>query len=246
MIATLSASLGLPLLLLVGLLLLLGLLRVLGIVVEYVPMGADRHETLARARPLVGTLVVLLYMLFAAGVVFKAHPGQLPLALGFVVVGFVVASWTAVRDVVSGVFLKAGRVCRVGDHVRVGNVEGRVERMGLTVLVIETREGDEAVLPYSGVARQSILRTPVIDSVAPHVFRVERPDGLSLSALRSLIRERAMSSHWASITREPDVEPVADDAVEVTVFALDADHAPEVESAVRGALEQPASGAVVA
>ena len=50
MIGALSAALGLPLLLLVGLLLLLGLLRGLGIVLEYVPIGADRHETLARAR----------------------------------------------------------------------------------------------------------------------------------------------------------------------------------------------------
>jgi hypothetical protein len=218
---------------------------VLGIALDYVPVGPDRRETLARARPLAGTLIVLLYLLFAVGVVFKAQPSQLPAALAFVVVGFVVASWTVVRDVVSGVFLKAGRVCRVGDHVRIGNVEGRVERMGLSVLVIETREGDEAVLPYSSIARQSILRTPVIDNVAPHVFCVEAPAGLPLPELKALIRLHALNSHWSSIARQPDVEATSGGAFEVTVFALDADHAADVEATVRRALEQR-GGAVVA
>ncbi len=246
MIGALSAALGLPLLLLLGLLVLIGLLRALGIALDYVPVSADRRETLARARPLLGTIFVLLYVLFAAGVVFKAHPGQLPLVLALVVLGFVIASWSAVRDVVSGVFLKAARVCRVGDHVRVGNVEGRVERMGLSVLVIETREGDEAVLPYSSVQRQSLLRTPVIDNVAPHVFRVDPPEGLALPKLRALVCQHALGSHWASIAREPDLEMTADGTLEITVFALDADHAPDVEAAVRQALEQRASDAVVA
>lgn len=234
--SSLWSTLASPLMLLVGLVLLVGILRVLGVALDYVPVGTDRREALARARPLAGTAIVLLYVLFAAGVVFKEHPAQLPLALAFVVVGFVVASWTVVRDVVSGVFLKAGRVCRVGDHVRVGGVEGRVERMGLSVLVIETRDGDEAVLPYSSVARQSLLRTPVIDSVAPHVFRVERPAGLSIVELRSLVRQHALNCHWASIAREPDVETTEDGTLEVTVFSLDADHSPDVESAVRRAL----------
>lgn len=246
MIRALSAALGLPLLLLVGLLVLVGLLWVLGIGLDYLPVGADRRETLSRARPLAGTLIVLLYLLFGTGVLFKAQPARLPVALALVVVGFAVASWTVVRDVVSGVFLKAGRVCRVGDHVRIGSVEGRVERMGLFVVVIETREGDEAVLPYSGIARQSILRTPVIDSVTPHVFRVEAPAELQLPELRALVRRHALNSHWSSIAREPDVEATPDGALEVTVFSLDSDHAADVEAAVRRALERRTSGAVVA
>lgn len=220
-------------LLVLGGLLLFGGLIALRWVLELVPMARARRDAIARATPVVGALVGVAYLLWVGKSLFHRHPDYEPFVLTVIVAGVVAASWFAVRDVITGVILKAGRVCQVGDQVRVEGVEGRIKRMGLRVLTIETNRGDEAIIPFSSIARESVLRTPVIDSVALHVFKLPVPPEVSVPDAKAVVREQALRSHWAALSREPEVQLVDDDTFEVTVYALDVDHGPEIEAAVR-------------
>lgn len=230
-----TSGLELALLLVAGLI-LFAALQGLRYLLDFVPMSRARRDTLSRATPVVGAVVGLLYVLFAARTVLRNYPDYVPLVMTLIVAGSIVVSWFALRDFIAGVVLKAGRVCKVGDHVQVNGVQGRIAQMGARVLTIETSDGDEAIIPYSSVARSSLLRTPVLDSVALHVFKLTLPEGLSVIEAKSRIRQAALQSHWSSLVREPKITKTAEDAFEVTVFSLDADHGPHVERAVRDGL----------
>lgn len=232
----LSASTLHVLLLLLEGLVVFGGLWAAGYGLELVPMSRGRREQIGRIRPVVFALAALFYALFAARRVFADYPTYLPVVLTLIVVAFIVMAWFALRDVVAGVVLKAGRVCSVGDHVHVNGVHGRVTEMGMRVLTLETAEGDEAIIPYTRLARDSLLRTPVQDTVTVHAFEAHLPDGLSNIEGRTCIREAALRSHWSSLTREPKVSQVGENTFEVTVFSLDAEHGPHVERAIRQAL----------
>jgi hypothetical protein len=149
------------------------------------------------------------------------------------------AAWFAIRDFFAGVVVKAGRVFTVGDQVRVGDYEGRVGSMGIRSITLETSQGDEAVVPYSTLSRVTVLRTPAVEGLAMHVFQLNIPTDESLSDTRQRIREGALCAHWASVVREPQVKPLGGNSYEVTVFALDPDHGPDVEASVRRALAAP-------
>lgn len=213
-----------------------GLLRAARFAVDVAPMSRPRREALRRAFPLVTAAVGVLYLLFAAGLFFERYPQHFPIAVAVILGVSIAASWFAVRDLVSGIFLKAGRVCRVGDYVRVGDVQGRVERMGHRVLVVETARGEEAIIPYSRVARDSVLRTPVSERGTLHVFELNLPGHPPVAETKRRIRESALRCHWSAIAREPEIAVVDADRFEVTVFALDADRVREVEEAVRRAV----------
>jgi small-conductance mechanosensitive channel len=232
----LSASTLHALLLLLEGLVLFGGLWALGYALELVPMSRGRREQIVRIRPVVGAIAGLFYALFVARRLFADYPTYLPLILTGIVAAFIIMAWFALRDVFAGVVLKAGRVCSVGDHVQINGVEGRVTDMGMRVLTLETTEGDEAIIPYSRLARDSLLRTPVQDTVSVHVFEAHLPDGMSSIEGRTCIREAALRSHWSPLTREPKVARVGEHTFEVTVFSLDAEHGPYVERAVRQAL----------
>lgn len=212
-------------------------LRAARFAIDVVPLSAPRRETLRRAYPAFGAAATVGFALFACGLLFE--PGTIPfwIAIALVVSATVGASWFALYDVMSGVFLKAGRVCRVGDYVKVGDVQGRVERMGLRVLVIGTAHGEEAILPYSRVIRDSVLRTPVAERGTLHVFQLSLPDRPAVAETKRRIRESALRCHWAAIARDPEIAVLDGDRYEVTIFALDADRVREVEEAVRAGVE---------
>lgn len=146
------------------------------------------------------------------------------------------------RDLLAGVALKAGRVCQVGDRVRIEGIEGRVARMGYRVLVLETTRGDEVVLPYGRVAREAVVRTRTADGVASHEFTLQLPPQLSTAEARERIRRAALLCHWAAVAREPEVAQTGDAELAVTVFSLDPEHATEIERAVRATLAPAAPG----
>jgi len=74
-----------------------------------------------------------------------------------VVVGVMVSlgSTTIVGQVFSGFMLLYARVFRVGDFVRIGDVEGTVEAQGLFTTKITTPWNDELSIPNTVVASSS-------------------------------------------------------------------------------------------
>jgi small-conductance mechanosensitive channel len=222
----------------VGGLILLVALGLLRGVLALIRLSKSQRDMVDRGTPLVAAIAGLLYVLFSLRFLFKGYPNYSPVILTLVVAGAVAASWFAIRDVVSGVLLQAGRVCRVGDHVRINDVQGRVRRMGLRVMAIETSLGEEALVPYSRVARESVVRTAIGGDVALHNFRVDVPEEVPMSDARRVIREGAWRSHWSSLGREPQLALVDERKLEVTVFSISPDRAPEIESEVRSALAE--------
>jgi hypothetical protein len=200
---------------------------------DVAPISSRRRERLRRAMPVVTGAVVVLALFLATGLLFARYPAHLPYAVAVIAGVLALASWFAIRDVVSGVFVKAGRVCRVGDYVRVGDVSGRVERMGHRVLVVETAGGEEAIVPYSRLTRESVLRTPVAERGTLHVFELALQDAPPVAEAKRKIRESALSCHWAAVAREPEIAVIDENRFEVTVFAIDSDRVREVEAHVR-------------
>jgi hypothetical protein len=152
--------------------------------------------------------------------------------LGVLLIGAAVALWAPIRDLLAGGFLRAGNVLRVGDEVQLGEIRGRVEHMGYRGLLLRGSEG-EAIVPYGLVSRSAIVRGGGARGAAAHSFRVRPIAGVPRVELRRLINESALLCHWTSPAREPELANAEQGAIDVTVFAVAADFAPEIESAVR-------------
>ena len=126
---------------------------------------------------------------------------------------------------------------------KLGRFAGTVRRMGLTSLVVETAQGDEAIIPYGRISSETLLRTAARDRFAHHTFVVRAPGTMLTSLARARIREAALRSHWAAINREPEIKHTADNAFEVTVFALHPDRVLDIERTVAAALGDEADRA---
>lgn len=200
--------------------------------VDVVPISKERREAARRAMPIVSALAAMVYGLYVVRRLFAGQPEAATASMVLVLATFVIASWASLRDISSGVFIKAGRVCREGDTVTVDELEGRVMHMGLRVLVLETADGEEAIVPYHRIARGRLLRTPAAEGLSPHMFRVPLPDAGSTSALKDEIRRRAMLVHWSAASREPEVT-LDGEALEVTVYSVDPERGPDIEAEVR-------------
>lgn len=217
-----------------GLILLLGLLG-FGRLLHLLPVSADRRSRIARLYPSVMIAVVVLYTLMAVGTLFADYPVLLPLALLVALAGLGTLFWTFARDVLSGIVLRAEGTCELGRSVQIGDVRGQIISLGPRALGLETQGGDIAFVPYGEVSRRAIVQTSGAEQLAARTFKLELPDGQEPARVAHHLQIVALRCHWAAIGRDPFVV-VRPDGLEMTVYAVDAAHLPEVETAVRNAL----------
>jgi small-conductance mechanosensitive channel len=203
--------------------------------VDILPLSRTRRENISRALPIAAIVVIFAYCLAVVRTLLAAHPTVAAVAMVLVIVGFIAVSWSALRDIISGVFIKAGRVCREGDHVRIDELHGRIAHMGLRILVLETSDGEEAIIPYARLAGDRLLRTPALESISPHVFRLPVQDNAATAQVKTRIRETALLSHWSAASRTPDITSHGGE-LEVTVYSIDPDRGADIEARVRAAL----------
>ncbi|MFT7582085.1 MAG: small-conductance mechanosensitive channel [Myxococcota bacterium] len=223
---------------------LFGLLRGLRYLIRVSRFTARRKSTLMVALTVVEIIVALAYVVSAVPMVFEGNPEYSPYFAVLVVLGVVWISWVAARDLVHGIFFQIGRVCKVGDTVAVGEVRGKVIQLGYRVLIVEQASGEEVLIPYTRLTRETIQRQPADPGATRHAFRVTPTGnvaaGLPLADAIARIQLAAFNHHWSSAGHKAQVQMLDDGTLEVGVFVLDPKFAPAVEASVRKALQTAA------
>lgn len=243
MTALLDAIVQLALLLLGGIAVIWGV-RALFALARLSPLPPLLKDWLARVAPAIELVVGVAYVASSLAYLFE-HDRWFAWIVLALFVALVVLSWSALYDLVSGVAFRVAQVCHEGDLVQVGDVEGRVLRIGTRALVLQTREGDEAVVPYGAIARRALRRTQSVHGAYVHAFELDQPVEEGFAELKQRVIDAALRCHWASVVHEPKVERREGTRIEVTVYAHDADHAPRVEAAIRRALDGGGASPVV-
>ncbi len=214
---------------------LIGVLQLVAFMFRVIPAPARVRDGLQRFAPVLGLTLLVAYVASGIAALLAREPAFAAVLVSLIGI-LVLLSWASLYDLISGVAFRFGRLCRVGDHVRVGDVQGRVLEVGVRSLVVQTPEGDEAVLPYGKISRQTLRRTQSVSGAHVHAFAIDQPPGVDFVSLKRHVVSSAMRCHWASVVHEPKVERRERETIEVSIYALDADHAPVVEAAVRQAL----------
>jgi small-conductance mechanosensitive channel len=229
----LTVSLWTLLRLVVVALLCIGVVRGLRLAIQVAPLLPATRRSLVQAWPLVGLLVGASYVMWAVQQLVRSEPLLSALAVLGVVFGLFWLTRVTLMDAVTGALLRAGGSVGVGDSIRLDEVEGRVSHLGYRVLGIATRGGDEVLVPYSRVAGASMVRTAATDGAHRHTFRLAATG----RDLPERVRQRALLCHWSSVARLPTVNVEDDGTLEVTVFALAAEHGAAIEAFVRRGLQ---------
>jgi small-conductance mechanosensitive channel len=156
---------------------------------------------------------------------------------GTVVLAIVGASWTAIaavlgaatfgislalqdvgRSFVNGIYILVERPFRIGDHVRVGVAEGRVEEVGIRLTTLRTAAGDRIIVPNT-VVFSSIIENSSVGTVDRQKYVAS---GIALPvteiqpAILASLRGTPHLSHLAPVVEVIRSRPDGTD-IEVTV-----------------------------
>jgi small conductance mechanosensitive channel len=159
------------------------------------------------------------------------------------VAGFAARSMLA--NLVSGIVIAFTQPVRIGDFVRVDDVEGTVEEIGLTYSYIRTADNHRVVIPNEQFASKVIHNYTIVDAVGAANVEFVVPAGVDLSLVEGVALDEAHKlapagfDASAPLGRAPSfavVDQTADGVhVRVTLWAASAPQAQALAADLRRA-----------
>lgn len=197
--------------------------------------------------------VIVFFVLRAA---FPEASGLRPYTrMGLVALLAIIAlPW--LRNVFHGLVFALERRYRIGDHLRVGVLEGRVVALGVRAVTLRAADGTEAAVPYSNFAIENVVRLNLDARDTPCEIDVKVPPSVPLDRAMQLARTAATLTPFASPRCAPDVFLVPEhddlDAIKLRIrgFVFDREHEQRytsdviarLQTALRAERDRPATG----
>ncbi|QQS45720.1 MAG: mechanosensitive ion channel [Acidobacteriota bacterium] len=129
-------------------------------------------------------LRILHYLIIAFGVLyglkigFNADLTSIAVLVGFLSVGIGFGLQYIASDLISGLILLFERPIRVGDRLKLGDIEGRVENIQIRTTLIITNDNIAVIVPNSDLVRGQLINW----SYSNHNVRIRIPVGVSYSS----------------------------------------------------------------
>ncbi|OIP29892.1 MAG: hypothetical protein AUK47_26495 [Deltaproteobacteria bacterium CG2_30_63_29] len=170
-------------------------------------------------------------------ILFESSLVVLVLVLLSAVIALGAGSIDVARNLLSGAMISFQRPFKVGDRLRVGELEGEVVQIGLRSCILKAPDGCQLEVPNHTFLNSTITQRDLLAFGAPLQLTFPVAAGVDLASTRELAYRAACISKYASPRRPPKVHLWHDPEtgrlqLKVEVLAFDADYEDHLRSEI--------------
>ncbi len=140
--------------------------------------------------------------------------------------------WFVLRDTVAGVIFSSKNPNILHNRMKIGEMKGKVVKLGTTTLRLQSDTGELLSIPYSKVAGEAIAEYAREDIADRFSVRFAVADGEDAATLRQAMARELMLLPWVNHRQALGARIVTGPngkAVEVSFHCLNREHAAKVE-----------------
>ena len=174
---------------------------------------------------------------------------------------FGLLTWFLLRDVVAGIIFKLQHNLKVNQSIRIvggsavaapvassggadgagghtpGTLTGRLLRLGITTVVLESTTGERIKIPYTKLINESVARYEASEVIKPFDMQLPVPKSMTKDRWISTLHQQILLLPWASTRRTPIVQWQQEDEqhhiFDLRIYCLSEAQAYRIESHLR-------------
>jgi len=163
-----------------------------------------------------------------------------PLVLVLVIILTLLLTWYFLKDLVAGIIFKAENNFKANDKIRFEQSNGSIRKLGNLTMHIENEAGEIEIFAYSRVLSKNITKINPGGLFKKYVICPHQAYLSDVGDEIARLKALAWSAPWSSTRNEPLVTKSKNEQqnpYEVTVYALNADHAEKIKMHIEKRLE---------
>jgi len=137
---------------------------------------------------------------------FASSPHKTIIHLIFLILVAFFISWFVLRDLISGVIIKARFNLMKGQKIRYGKLTGEIKKTGLLALYIRDDNGIDIIIPYTKVDQKEIRLNYRENGEVESSFTIELNSILNTEDTIEKMEELIINSAWCSTRFKPKVQ----------------------------------------
>jgi len=127
----------------------------------------------------------------------------LTIALALIMFGLL--TWFLLRDIMAGTIFKLQHNLRPQQSIKIGKTTGRLLRLGLTTLVMESASGEQRKIPYTRLINQSVTRYDISEVADSFDFQVKVPQNATKDVWLERLERQILLLPWCSVKKPPTI-----------------------------------------
>ena len=176
--------------------------------------------------------IIWLFWLLHQWVMDPVMYTDLTFSLALIMFGLL--TWFLLRDMVAGIIFKLQHNLRSQQSIQLGDTRGRLQRLGLTSLVLESASGEQCKIPYTRLINQTVTRYDASEVANSFDFQLQVPQSATKDVWLDRLQQQLLLLPWSSVKKPPTIYWKTEDANTFTfvirAYTLNAQYAHRIEN----------------
>ncbi|MEQ9440229.1 MAG: mechanosensitive ion channel [Cyclobacteriaceae bacterium] len=156
------------------------------------------------------------------------------LTISLALILFGLLTWFLLRDMMAGIIFKLQHNLRFQQSIQVGETSGRLLRLGLTSLVLESASGEQRKIPYTRLINQTVTRYDASEVANSFDFQLQVPQTATKDVWLGRLKQQLLLLPWCSVKKPPTIYWQKEDADTFTfvvrAYTLNEQYAHRIEN----------------
>ena len=183
------------------------LIRITEMLLRFFIGKRQKLKFIIRYFPIVELITTLSITFWAIDYLFSAKSYYQTIILSLIISIIALVSWFVARDLI----FRIQNNIRSGSSLQLGNIEGKMLRMGAAHIVIETNEGKIVKIPYSKVANEIVSEQPEEGVREDSELTLKIIRNKNWKEVEAELKNVLLHSPWRLINTDPRIELLSEE-----------------------------------
>lgn len=210
--------------------------RIISFLKKRLPISSDTQHYLTVVLPIAELITWLGFAVWCIRIMYESEAYAMLITISVIIVLMIIPSWFLIRDLIFGILLVIQRKIEINTRIEVGDVSGKIVKVGYFTFDIKSKDGDIDTIPYSKIQSQVIKKYSENINLEKQLVRFTIPATNNFDETVERLKLILLNSPWVAASQQPLIKNIIHEnnehIIEVFIYFLKKDYVEKIRDYV--------------
>lgn len=198
--------------------------RILSFLSKRIPLSTELQHYLNIILPVAELLSWFGFAVWCIRFLYESEAYAILITISVVLLLLIIPSWFLIRDFIFGVLLIFQRKIEINTRIEIGNISGKIVKIGYFTFDIKSKDGSIDTIPYSKIRSEVITKSSENINLEKELLHFSLPATGNIDHTLERLKVTLMNSPWVAASQQPIIKNILHEnekhVIEVYVYLL--------------------------
>lgn len=214
--------------------------RIISFLKKRLPVSAETRHYLTVVLPIAELLTWFGFAVWCIRMMYESEAYAMLITISVILILMIVPSWFLIRDLILGILLVIQRKMELNTRIEIGDISGKVVKVGYFTFEIKSKDGNIETIPYSKIQSQVITKSSENINLEKQLVSFTIPATKTMDEAVEQLKSILLNSPWVAASQQPIIKNIRHEndmhIIDVFIYFLKKDYAEKIRDYVANSL----------